>query len=200
VYKDVDHAFPGSITRQIMLLNVVNHEKINIYTKDLNGIGLSVNESVVKSFGLCSAADYIGMTDMDLPGQDNYAPAWIENDRRVMSTGEAEILLEVCNCAGTIQWFRSYKSPLLGNSGKVIGIMGISLQISAMSLISITPQQTICLRQLALGLTHKQIGQALGLSQKTVEHYLDAVKMKLNCKSRSELILQAIERGLIGFM
>lgn len=182
-----------------MLLDIINqHAKIHTYSKDANGRGVSINEGVIKSFGLASASDYLGMTDMDLPDQELYAPTWIENDCRIMMNGEGEMLLELCNCAGTLQWFRSYKSPLIGHSGNVLGITGISLKISEKSLIHLSKQQTACLKYLAAGLTHKHIGKTLGISQKTVEHYLDAVKLKLGLKTRVELITHAIERGLVG--
>lgn len=139
------------------------------------------------------------MTDMDLPEQEQHAPKWIKNDHRIMTTRVAENLFELCNCAGTLQWFRSYKTPIFGNTGNVIGITGVSIKISDDALIPLTKQQTACLKHLAFGFTHKQIAETLGLSAKTVEHYLDTVKVKLKCDSRSELILQAIERGLINF-
>lgn len=174
------------------------NEKLHIYTQDLKGILRSVNQSAINSIGLKSALDCIGRHLMDIPGQERYAPTWIENDCRIVATAMPEVLLEVGECAGKLQWFRSYKTPLMGKGGKVIGITGFSLKINDNSLIPLTKQQTACLKELALGNTHKQIAQTLGLAQKTVEHYLDAVKLKLNCKSRAELIMQAIERGLIG--
>jgi DNA-binding CsgD family transcriptional regulator len=175
------------------------HAKVTIYTKDTKGIALSLNDGVITSFGLESASDYVGRTDMDLPGNELYAPTWIVHDRRVMTNKVGEYFFELCYCAGEEQWFRSYKAPLLGHRGNVIGIMGHSIPISAPSKILLTKQQTECLKNLALGLTHKQIALKMGLSNKTVEHYLDAVKIKLNCKSRADLIWQAIERGLVGF-
>ncbi len=79
----------------------IQHEKLHIYAQDLNGKMMSVNQSVIKSFGLESGLFYIGKTHMEIPGQ---------------------------------------------------------------------------------------------------EHYLEAVKLKLNCQTRPELILQAIERGLVIFL
>jgi DNA-binding CsgD family transcriptional regulator len=181
-----------------MLSDYVNkNENIIMYTKDTQGIAVSLNESLIQSFGLASASDYLGRTDMDLPDQELYAPAWIENDRRIMTTRTAETIFEVCGCVDKIQWFRSYKAPLYGHQGNVIGVTAMSIKISDASRIPLTRQQTACLKELAFGFTHKQIAKNLGLSQKTVEHYLDAVKNKLQCKTRSELIMQAIERGLL---
>lgn len=45
-----------------------------------------------------------------------------------------------------------------------------------------------CLYYLAKGMTYKEIAFTLNLSQKTVEHYVENIKIKLNCNSRSDLI------------
>ena len=58
---------------------------------------------------------------------------------------------------------------------------------------NLTSQQFKCLLHLVKGMTIKQIATELTLSPKTVEHYLDAVKIKLNCHSRSELIGAALK-------
>ena len=39
----------------------------------------------------------------------------------------------------------------------------------------------------------KEIGIMIGRSPKAVEHHLDAVKNKMNCYSRSELISKALQ-------
>jgi DNA-binding NarL/FixJ family response regulator len=61
----------------------------------------------------------------------------------------------------------------------------------------LTSQQFKCLLQLVRGMTVKQIAATLELSPKTVEHYLDAVKNKLNCSSRYELISLALTMDAI---
>jgi DNA-binding CsgD family transcriptional regulator len=45
-------------------------------------------------------------------------------------------------------------------------------------------------------MTMKQIAYELGLSPKTVEHYLETVKLKLKCHTRQELIEKALAIGL----
>lgn len=59
----------------------------------------------------------------------------------------------------------------------------------------LTKQQASCLYYLVRGMTMKQIAATLNLAPKTVEHYLDAVKIKLNCFTRSELIEKALAMG-----
>lgn len=39
----------------------------------------------------------------------------------------------------------------------------------------------------------------LNLSYRTVQHYLDAIKVKLNCATRMELIDKAIKLGVFNF-
>ena len=59
--------------------------------------------------------------------------------------------------------------------------------------VSLTKRQTDCLYYLVQGMTVKQIAETMSLSARTVEHYLEAVKSKLQCKKRSELISRALK-------
>lgn len=52
----------------------------------------------------------------------------------------------------------------------------------------LTQRQYDCLYWLSRGMTIKEIALKLKLSARTVEHYLETVKNKLNCNTRSELI------------
>ena len=57
----------------------------------------------------------------------------------------------------------------------------------------LTDRQLDCLYYLVQGMTIRQIGEVMQLSARTVEHYLEAVKSKLQCKSRAELISAALK-------
>lgn len=61
----------------------------------------------------------------------------------------------------------------------------------------LTKRQMDCLYYLVKGMTIKQIANTLNLSPKTVEHYLDAVKVKLKCRNRTELIATALQMPAI---
>ena len=54
----------------------------------------------------------------------------------------------------------------------------------------ITPRERTCLMQLIKGKTSKQI------AERTIESYLNNIKHKLGCKTKSELILKIYELGL----
>ena len=169
------------------------------YSKDNLGKYLFGDADFLAASDLNSLNELVGTTDLDLKWAD-VGTLMMQNDQRIMITRSMDCFYERGLYKGNPQIYRSIKFPLIGSYGKVLGVQGISIPVSSRAMISLTKQQTACLKQLALGMTVRQIGDALGLSPKTVEHYLDAVKSKLHCESRSELILQAIERGLVGFM
>lgn len=62
----------------------------------------------------------------------------------------------------------------------------------------LTPRQMDCLFYLLRGKTSKQIAEALGLSPRTVEQYVEQLKHKFSCKNKSELIETAINKGFIN--
>jgi len=60
-----------------------------------------------------------------------------------------------------------------------------------------TYREAQCLSYLAKGNSSKQIGKILELSPRTVQSYLDKIKNKFNCNTRSELIQKAIEYNFL---
>lgn len=59
---------------------------------------------------------------------------------------------------------------------------------SASHIGCLPPQQAKCLRLLLEGRSAKQIAQELGLSNRTVEHYLQTIRKKLGCRNQIELV------------
>ncbi|WED43517.1 response regulator transcription factor [Legionella cardiaca] len=62
----------------------------------------------------------------------------------------------------------------------------------------LSKRQLDCLRHYAEGYTSRKIGDILDLSPRTVEHYLEAVKNKLNCSTRAELVKKALQMNLLS--
>jgi DNA-binding CsgD family transcriptional regulator len=184
-----------------MLLDVFNKlEKVNIYSKDDSGVYLYVNSVQALCFQVSAPEDVIGRKDQELACQSGHAIRVIENDRYIIKEAQSQAFYETGPYNGKSHLYRSFKSPIMGRNGRVLGIHGMSIPVSESCLIPLTKQQIACLKFLARGCTHKQIALELGLSDKTVEHYLEAVKLKLNCKSRADLMMQAIERGLVSVL
>ena len=61
----------------------------------------------------------------------------------------------------------------------------------------LTPRELEILKILAKGLTNKQIGHALGISDNTVRNHINSIIEKLEVSDRTEATKTAIQRGII---
>jgi len=68
---------------------------------------------------------------------------------------------------------------------------------SSFSPLPISPRQQACLSLLIRGKTMKEIAYMLGISVRTVEAHFEAIKHKLGCRNKSQLIEKAIESGFL---
>lgn len=63
-----------------------------------------------------------------------------------------------------------------------------------------TSRESECLFLLIRGKTAKEIGKFLQISPRTIETYIEKIKLKLNVSSRSQIISKAIELGLLDII
>jgi DNA-binding CsgD family transcriptional regulator len=204
---------------QFSTLNLESHIPFpfHLYWKDRDGKYLANNDTQAQHSGYRESRDLIGLTDYDLAWSTS-APSLRNNDMKVMKLRSPETFLE----SGMLQdnfmvYSFSAKIPLLTKSMKADGMLGLSLIFTleqfpeflmlllsgqnnsyiSMEIFSLTQRQLDCVYYLILGMTLKEIGCALHLSHKTVEHYLNNIKDKLKCKSRTELIKKALKHPYI---
>lgn len=62
---------------------------------------------------------------------------------------------------------------------------------------NLTARELEILRMLAKGLTNKQVGSALGISDNTVRNHVNSIIEKLEVSDRTEAATTAIQRGII---
>ena len=62
---------------------------------------------------------------------------------------------------------------------------------------TLTARQQQVLRLIAEGMTSVQVGEALGLSPRTVDRHIENIMKKLGVRSRLELVRFAVEAGLL---
>lgn len=101
----------------------------HVYVKDEDGHYLYCNEAQAKSLGL-QAEEIIGKTDFDL-SEKEVAEKYRQSDIEIMQSGEVKILEEEAFYNDEHLIFLSTKAPLLGSHGEIIGLLGISLDITA---------------------------------------------------------------------
>lgn len=114
----------------VYLKNILMRLPGSIFWKDQNGVYLGCNEFQAKMAGLNLPEDLIGKTDYELPWK-NIADKLTENDQRIIRSGDSEELLENPLVAdGTQLTMLTSKSPLYDDDGKIIGIIGVSIDIT----------------------------------------------------------------------
>jgi DNA-binding CsgD family transcriptional regulator len=63
--------------------------------------------------------------------------------------------------------------------------------------VRLTPRQLECLRRITAGQRTAEIAGALGLSPRTIDHYIRETCIRLQVRSRAEAVAKAIGLGLI---
>ena len=174
-----------------------------MYWKDTEGKYLAGNAYIANHAGLSRKSQLLGLTDFDLPWSAQASLMQL-NDTKVITQNKTITFIESSKTyTGEIFRFASLKAPLKSSKNKITGVIGLSFLIEEENnlpfqhLPKLSKQQNKCLYYLAQGMTMKQIASTLKLSPKTVEHYLETVKLKLKCQSRSELVAYAIEMGFL---
>jgi DNA-binding NarL/FixJ family response regulator len=62
----------------------------------------------------------------------------------------------------------------------------------------LTPREIEVLRQVALGLSNRDIGAVLGIGEETVKTHVGHVLSKLQVENRAQATVQALKRGLVA--
>lgn len=198
------------------LLNLEDSKDIfpvMLWWKDLNNIFLGSNTMHAADKGLTSGKELIGLDSRELWPQDT--ETILTNDKRVLFEKKPLLFIEhSCYPTHHSNNYLSYKMPLTLNSKKIIGIIGVAIIIKELSSISdllaswgahektkkpeeepslLTRRQMTCLYHLTKGLRAKEIARALNLSPRTIEHHIEAIKRKLNCYTRGDLVARALQ-------
>jgi DNA-binding NarL/FixJ family response regulator len=63
--------------------------------------------------------------------------------------------------------------------------------------VPLTQRESEVLRQLALGLTNKEIAQALNISYETVKEHVQHILRKVGVTDRTQAAVWAVRRGLV---
>lgn len=203
-------------TTQTSNLDLIFNLPCYVAVKNKNGKYIAANDALAYAAGFQKGDDLVGCTDFDFWGKE--AELIKNNDHKVLASGKQLIFSEAVTIIdGSKITAISQKIPLLSRSNKLIGLSVISMvtykdestYLDQSSFISdkfsiiplpnktlFTERQRECLRYLVKGMTMKQIGKKIGLSPRTVEHYLEILKKKLHCHSRIELIKKGIQLDL----
>jgi PAS domain S-box-containing protein len=110
--------------------NVIKIVPASIYWKDIHSVILGSNLFHTKLAGFINPEDVIGKTEYDFVWK-NQAESIIENDKKIMELGIGLRLQETAKLEdGKVHTFLTSKEPLRDKNNKIIGIIGISIDIT----------------------------------------------------------------------
>jgi PAS domain S-box-containing protein len=128
--RDVSHSKQTEQKQQqadALLRTIVEAAPGLIYAKDRHGRFLVVNKAAIDLFGE-PLSTLQGRTDLELLADRAQAEAVMANDLRIMELGQPEAFEETLGGQGRI-WF-STKAPLRDENGTLLGLVGLSVEIT----------------------------------------------------------------------
>ncbi|MGE2730878.1 diguanylate cyclase domain-containing protein [Mycolicibacterium vaccae] len=124
-------AAAAALRRQLRLLEgVLKHADVLIYAKDSEGRILMANPALEH---VTRNASLIGRTDHDLFHR-SVADRFRRSDLEIMATGRWQVFSEdVLHPDGTLHTYRTTKFPLIGEDGEVVGVGGMSTDVTELA-------------------------------------------------------------------
>ena len=114
---------------ETLLSSVTNLSSDVIYVKDRQSRLIYVNPALERITG--KVADYLlGKTDLEFYSNPEIGKTILENDSRIMDSGKEESVEEVVETLEGMRSFISVKTPRFNEIGQVIGLVGISHDIT----------------------------------------------------------------------
>jgi len=129
-YTALKKARADEVRRRDSFRSMLEHIGAYIYTKDTHGRYTYVNQKVCELFD-CSADDILGLDDAQFFSLED-SKELVANDNIVMRENKS-VEAEECNVVaktGRASYYSTVKKPLLDEQGMVIGLLGISTDIT----------------------------------------------------------------------
>jgi PAS domain S-box-containing protein len=114
-----------------LFTSLISTSPDHIYFKDRQSRFVRINASMAQRFGLRDPAEAVGKTDFDMFSEEHARQAY-EDEQRIMTTGEPLIGLEEKETwpDGHITWVSTTKVPRRDETGNIIGLVGMSRDIT----------------------------------------------------------------------
>lgn len=204
------------------------HRPYKMYCyKDRNHRILQCSQATVECAGYKNANKIIGLTDFDLPWQQ-YAETYHQHEEEIFNGDSYSTLIPLKDHAGNNNVFLHTKYCEYDKNGKFTRLACHATELinplfhelthlltesqpettknsvfclgKTISPATFSPRQRECLFFLLRGKSAEQIAKILQLSKRTIETYIEAIKEKLNCKTKAEIYAEAIERGYLNII
>lgn len=116
--------------------SIISYMPSNVYWLDKNGVLLGGNDNLAKMFGLQSRNQLVGLSYEEMAKYaqwtEGQGEAFRKAEENVMSTGIPQLNVDeppfMMN--GTMRYYMSSKAPLRNSKNEIIGVVGISTDIT----------------------------------------------------------------------
>jgi two-component system sensor histidine kinase/response regulator len=119
------------ISKMDLLRILMDNMPDTIYFKDAKSRFLLINEAQCKILGVESSGEAFGKTDFDFFTPE-HARAAYKDEQKIVKTGKPLInkIEKIRRADGQFRWVTCTKMPIKGKNGRVMGIVGISRDIT----------------------------------------------------------------------
>ena len=180
------------IALEDMLRALMTSMPDDIYFKDRDSRFILVNQRIAEALGLKDPSEACGKSDFDLSSEKHARKTFAE-EQRIIDTGEPLVAVEESETwpDGTVTWASTTKIPLRAKSGDIVGIVGITRDITAhknaeaalrkSELQIVESEKMALLGQLIAGVAHEvntplgAIGAAVGNISSTLKGTMDSL-------------------------
>ncbi len=114
-----------------LLRTLIDNMPDNIFVKDTESRFVLVNIATAHSMGAATPDELLGKTDFDFHPKE-LAERYYADSQKVMQSGESLVGQEepAIDAAGNRKWYSTTKVPLRYENGKIVGLVGISRDIT----------------------------------------------------------------------
>jgi DNA-binding CsgD family transcriptional regulator len=189
-----------------------------VWAKDRNSKYIYCNENYAKAAGLDSPSQIIGKSDAQMPWY-KLADFFRAGDYGVLQGNIRINAAEVSDTVDNVTDILVTENKLFNSEDKCIGVVGSFVDISGKQLIKksgyydartkryylgeevfdnlyLVGREIEVFKLLLLGYSSREMGEKIKISPKTIEGYIESLKLKLQAKTKGELIATAIQFGL----
>src|SRR5215813_13114526 len=121
-------ALEGERASNNLLQSIIEGTSEAVYLKDSQGHYLLMNSAGARLVGYMPE-EIVGKTDREV-FPEREAEAILDSDRQVMNSGQMVTSEDILTSAGTTRTYLTTKNPYRDPQGKVIGVLGISVDIT----------------------------------------------------------------------
>lgn len=114
-----------------VLHNIIENVPSHVYAKDRSHRFIMCSNSTARDLGQRRVTDVLGKTDLDLHPEER-ALEYMADEKKILETGEPMVskVEKVLGPDGEERWSFTTKVPLRSSAGSIIGILGVSQDIT----------------------------------------------------------------------